>query len=319
MASNFTGSTVIAPRFDVIVNGMAPDEINLAAMAETLAKSADYRVLRRLLPRAEFASCDGQATKTGILLDVETTGLDAGRDEVIELAMVKFTYLPDGRIARIVDVFSSFNEPSNPIPAEITDLTEITDEMVAGHRIDPDVVTAFVEDSVIVIAHNAHFDRKFAERYWPVFEQKSWGCSATEVEWRKHGFDGSRLGYLLAGVGFFHRAHRAIDDCHALIEILVSELPKVNKPALAVLLERARRKTIRIWAEQSPFDLKDELKKRGYRWNDGVDGRPRSWYIDVDESNQANEVEFLRTTIYFRDAELRIQGMSAINRFSNRA
>jgi DNA polymerase-3 subunit epsilon len=172
---------------------MMPDEINLAAMAETLAKSADYRVLRRLLPRAEFASCDGQATKTGILLDVETTGLDAGRDEVIELAMIKFTYLPDGRIARIADVFSSFNEPSNPIPAEITDLTEITDEMVTGHRIDPDVVTAFVEDSVIVIAHNANFDRKFAKRYWPVFEQKSWGCSATEVEWRKHGFDGSRL------------------------------------------------------------------------------------------------------------------------------
>jgi DNA polymerase III subunit epsilon len=101
-----------------------------------------------------------------------------------------------GRIARIIDVFSSFNEPSNPIPAEITDLTEITDEMVAGHRIDPDVVTAFVEDSVIVIAHNANFDRKFAERYWPVFEQKSWGCSATEVEWRKHGFDGSRLAQL---------------------------------------------------------------------------------------------------------------------------
>jgi DNA polymerase-3 subunit epsilon len=233
--------------------------------------------------------------------------------------MVKFTYLPDGRIVRIVDVFSSFNEPSNPIPAEITDLTEITDEMVAGHRIDPDVVTAFVQDSVIVIAHNANFDRKFAERYWPVFEQKSWGCSATEVEWRKYGFDGSRLGYLLAGVGFFHRAHRAIDDCHALIEILVSELPKVNKPALAVLLERARRKTIRIWAEQSPFDLKDELKKRGYRWSDGADGRPRSWYIDVDEASLASEIEFLRTTIYLRNVEPRIQAMSAINRFSNRA
>jgi DNA polymerase-3 subunit epsilon len=100
---------------------------------------------------------------------------------------------------------------------------------------------------------------------------------------------------------------------------LASNLPKIDKPALAVLLEHARRKTMRIWAEQSPFDLKDELKKRGYRWNDGADGRPKSWYIDVDESNQANEVEFLRTAIYLRDVEPRIQAMSAINRFSNRA
>jgi len=163
---------------------MLPEEANLAAMAETLAKSQDYRVLRRLIPRTEFASCEGQTTKTGIMLDVETTGLDTTRDEIIELAMVKFTYLPNDRIARIADVFSSFNEPQNPIPAEITDLTGITDEMVLGHRIDPDAVAAFASEAVIVIAHNAGFDRKFSERYWPLFEQKPWACSATEVEWR---------------------------------------------------------------------------------------------------------------------------------------
>ena len=124
---------------------------------------------------------------------------------------------------------------------------------------------------------------------------------------------------MLAGVGLFHQAHRAIDDCRALIEILASDIPKLNKSALAVLLECARRKTIRIWAEQSPFDLKYELKKRGYRWNDGTDGRPRSWYIDVDEASQASETEFLRKTIYLRDVEPRIQAMSAFNRFSDRA
>ena len=75
---------------------------------------------------------------------------------------------------------------------------------------------------------------------------------------------------------------------------------------------------MRIWAEQSPFELKDELKKRGYRWSDGADGRPRSWHIDVDEANEAAETEFLRTTIYLRDVEPRIQAMSAINRFSRR-
>jgi DNA polymerase-3 subunit epsilon len=304
---------------DLMVDSMPPEELNLAAMAETLGKFPDYRVLRRLVPRTEFASYEGHATKTGILLDVETTGLDAARDEIIELAMVKFNYLPDDRIARIVDVFSSFNEPSNPIPAEITDLTGITDEVVLGHRIDPKGVAAFAADSAIIIAHNANFDRKFAERYWPIFERKPWGCSATEVEWRKHGFEGSRLGYLLAGAGLFHQAHRAIDDCRALIEILAADLPKLNRSALAVLLERARRMTMRIWAEQSPFELKDELKKRGYRWSDGADGRPRSWYIDVDEASQATEIEFLRKSIYQRDVEPRVQAMSAINRFSNRA
>jgi DNA polymerase-3 subunit epsilon len=302
-----------------MVDPMSPDEINLAAMAETLAKSPDYRVLRRLTPRTEFAPCEGQSTKTGILLDVETTGLDTARDEIIELAMVKFTYLSDDRIARVTDVFSSFNEPQNPIPAEITDLTGITDEMVLGHRIDQEAVASFVAEAGVIIAHNASFDRKFAERYWALFEQKAWACSATEVDWRKHGFDGSRLGYLLAGVGLFHQAHRAIDDCHALVEILASDLPKPNRSALAVLLGQARRKTIRIWAEQSPFELKDTLKKRGYRWSDGADGRPRSWYIDVDEANEAPEIEFLRTIIYLREVEPRIQAMNAINRFSNRA
>src|ERR1700733_5906257 len=121
-----------------MVDPMPPEEINLAAMAETLGKSPDYRVLRKLVPRTEFASCGGQPTKTGILLDVETTGLDTARDEVIELAMVKFEYLADDCIALITDVFSSFHEPSSSIPAEITGLTGITDEMVLGHRIDPD-------------------------------------------------------------------------------------------------------------------------------------------------------------------------------------
>lgn len=300
-------------------NPMFDNDLSLTAMAEALAKSADYRVLRRLLPRPAFTPSVGQSTKTGILLDVETTGLDQRKDEVIELGMVKFDYLPDGRIAGIRDTFSSFNEPSVPIPLEVSALTGITDAMVAGHRIDDDAISSFVDDAVIVIAHNAGFDRKFAERYWPIFQRKAWGCSATEVEWRKHGFEGSRLGYLLNGTGYFHQAHRAVDDCHALLEILAFELPTVGAPVLAVLLEQARKKTMRVWAEQSPFDLKDALKRRGYRWSDGSDGRPRSWYVDVDERKLAEEIAFLKTEIYLRDVEPRLQILTAFDRFSIRA
>jgi DNA polymerase III subunit epsilon len=180
-------------------------------------------------------------------------------------------------------------------------------------------VVAFVDDAAIIIAHNSAFDRKFAERYWPVFEQKAWGCSATEIDWRGHGFAGAQLGYLLNGAGFFHHAHRAVDDCHALLEVLAHELPTTGAPALALVLETARKATVRVWAEQSPFELKDSLKKRGYRWNDGSDGRPKSWYVDVREAALADEIAFLKAEIYLRDGEPRLQTLTAFTRFSARA
>jgi hypothetical protein len=94
---------------------------------------------------------------------------------------------------------------------------------------------------------------------------------------------------------------------------------RARGPALAVLLAQARKKTMRIWAEQSPFDLKDSLKRRGYRWSDGSDGRPRSWYVDVDEIALDDEIAFLKTEIYLRDVEPRLQTLTAFTRFSIRA
>ena len=218
----------------------APDT-DLAAMAQTLEQSGQYRVLRRLPFRQHFSESSG-LTKTAILLDVETTGLDTTADEVIELGMVKFSYDADGRVGSVLDTFCSFNEPHQIIPEDAIKLHGITNDMVAGHTIDGAAIEAFAADAAVVIAHHAGFDRKFAERYWPVFAEKPWACSVNQVEWRAHGFEGSRLGYLLSGIGLFHRSHRAVDDCHALMEILAHTIPEANRTALSLLLENARRK-----------------------------------------------------------------------------
>jgi len=120
------------------------------------------------------------------------------------------------------------------------------------------------------------------------------------------------------GAGLFHQAHRAVDDCHALLEILSLDLPTTHTPTLAVLLDQARQ-TIRVWVERSPFDLKDVLKRRGYRWSDGSDGRPRSWYVDVQQSGLEDELAFPGAEIYLQPVEPRFQMLTAFDRFSVRS
>jgi DNA polymerase III subunit epsilon len=288
-------------------------------LARRLEATGNYKVLRRLVAPDSAATPAGYSGRFGIIIDLETTGLDASKHEILEVAMVKFRYSNGGQITGVTDIFQAFNQPSAAIPAEIVELTRITDEMVAGHKIDVGAIENFVADAHIVIAHNASFDRKFAEGSWALFAHKHWACSATGIEWQKYGFGGVKLPYLLTQSGFFHEAHRALDDCYATLEILAHELPGTSTTALAVLLERARRKSFRIWAENAPFELKDALKHRRYRWSDGSDGRRRAWYIDVEQDKLDAELNFLRHEIYQRDIDIECCELTALDRFSNRA
>jgi len=288
-------------------------------MATTLEKSGEYRILRRLRPREVFFPDDGCQKLNGIILDIETTGLDHTTSEIIELGMVKFEFASDGRIFRVLDAFTSFRQPSNPISQEITTLTGITNDMVDGRSIDAAAVTAFIGSTSIIIAHNAGFDRRFCEKFASCFVPRAWACSVNEIEWRGEGYEGSRLAYLLMGAGLFHNGHRADMDCRALLEILSQPLPKTGELALKRLLDNARKSTVRIWAESSPYDMKDILKSRGYHWNPGNDGRPKSWWRDLPEDQAATELDYLRKEIYRRDADIPTARLTAFDRYSDRA
>ncbi len=287
-------------------------------LASKLISSGNYRVLRRLMPREPTAPAAGHSERTGVVLDVETTGLDVTRDEIIELAMVKFRYRPTGEITGVSEIFQGFIEPSAPIPPAITRLTGITDAMVAGRRIETPTIEAFIGSAEHLISHVARFDRPFVERAWPVFAHKPWACSANDIDWKAHGFSGVKLTYLAMEAGFFYGAHRAVDDCHAVVELLSRPLPGGSTTALAVLLDHAERSTCRVWAEHAPFDLKNVLKARGYKWSNGENGSLRCWYIDVHESEREAEIRFLREEIYQRDVELPCVTYTATERYSAR-
>ncbi|MGF9764351.1 3'-5' exonuclease [Microvirga sp. 0TCS3.31] len=286
------------------------------AAADILEASGQYCVLRRLRSRPVVtARMAVLGERVAVIVDTETTGLDYTRDEVIEIGMVAFSYDDDGRIGDVIGTYNALREPTVPITPEITRLTGITPEMVMGQAIDLDAVEAFIQLAHLVIAHNARFDRPFCERMAHGFSLKAWACSHAEVSWSEYGFEGSKLGYLLSQCGWFHQGHRAVEDCHALLEVLAAPLQGETACAMTHLLASARKALLRIWAEGSPFDMKDNLKKRGYRWNDGTSGQPKSWFIEIAEDAYEAEMKFLRQEIYRRDVQPFTQRITAFERF----
>jgi DNA polymerase III subunit alpha, Gram-positive type len=97
------------------------------------------------------------ATDTFVVFDVETTGLSAVYDKIIELAAVKI------RDGEIIDRFEAFANPHHRLSATTINLTGITDEMVQDAPEIEEVLQKFKDwtgDSVFV-AHNASFDMGF--------------------------------------------------------------------------------------------------------------------------------------------------------------
>ncbi|MCU1617827.1 MAG: polymerase subunit epsilon [Frankiales bacterium] len=289
--------------------------------AAFLESSGEYRVLRRLkpLPRLDPSRVE-TSLKGGVFVDVETTGLDPVRDEIVDFAMVHFWYSIDGVVLGLGDRFEALRDPGRPIPPAVTSLTGITGDMVSGRTVDCADVAEFIAPAALVVAHNSAFDRRFCERLCPVFAEKAWACSLRDVPWNEEGFvNGAKLASLAAAFGFFYDGHRAAADCHAGIFILSQILPRTGRTVLSAVLQSARLPRWRVWARGAPFALRESMKRRGYRWNDGTDGQPRSWFADVEEEALEAEMGFLRQRVYGRDdIDVDVRRITAFERYSVR-
>ena len=288
----------------------------LEEAAHLLEASSDYRVLRRLVPQQEFRAATGAPTQRAIVLDTETTGTDPETDRVIELGLLAFDYVPDtGEVLRVAGVYDALEDPGMPIPAEVTAIHGITDEMVRGQRIDDAAVAAFVAGASWVVAHNARFDRQFIESRLPVFQTLRWLCSYAEIPWKQEGFAGAKLDYLVAQHGFFFDGHRSEIDCRALLEVLRRPLLKSGQIAWQRLLESGPQLTYRISALEAPFDSKDLLKARGYRW----DAKRRCWHRTLGREEAAAEAPWLKERVYGgKSREVEIEVQDALVRYSGR-
>lgn len=159
---------------------------------------------------------------TFVVFDIETTGLSKETESITEIGAVKVV---DGKI---IDRFSTFVNPERPIPAEITKLTGITNEMVADAPVITEILPKFLEfcQDAVLVAHNANFDTGFirlnAERKCGI-EVKNTVLDTLELsrallpELKKHKLDiiCEQLGVSLEG------HHRAVNDAEATAEVFL--------------------------------------------------------------------------------------------------
>ncbi|MCW6512854.1 3'-5' exonuclease [Lichenifustis flavocetrariae] len=289
-------------------------------LALKLENTGEYRVLRRIAtpsgPSVPHPPDPGQGV--GIVLDCETTGLDPAKAEIIELAMLRFEYDVHG-VRRLLGAFTGLQEPSGAIPREITAITGLADVDVAGQAIDDGLVEAFAAGADLVIAHNAGFDRRFTERRWPGFACLPWSCSLSQIPWREEGFEAARLKLLLAEAGFFHRGHRALDDAAATLHLIGLPLPRSGRSGFDHMMERTRAPSARVWALGAPFEAKDLLKRRGFKWCDGSGGLPRAWNVDLPSSAAEAELAYLAEHVYRNRSPALAVPVTALDRFTDRA
>jgi len=92
-----------------------------------------------------------------VVFDIETTGFSPVGNEIIEIGAVRV------KDRQILDSYDSFVKPVNPIPDNIVQLTDITNEMVADARPISEVLPEFLSfvGDAVVVAHNADFDVSF--------------------------------------------------------------------------------------------------------------------------------------------------------------
>jgi len=292
-----------------------------------LEQSDQYKVIERLNAPERYQQGEPNTARIGIVIDTETTGLDTKTDTIIELGFVAFEYdAGSGLIYRILHTYDGFEDPGEPLSDIVKQITGITDEMVAGQKLDDEEIELWLKKSDLIIAHNAGFDRQMIERRLPMVKETNWACTFNDIPWQDEDISSLKLDYIAYKLGYFFDGHRAVNDAQATLHLLTKALPCSGKLAMASLLSCAREKSQRIFAVAAPFDKKDDLKARGYRWladfsykDQYGKNKKGVWSISVSGATIEAEHQWLTENIYKgKTAPFTFTELTARNRYSLR-
>lgn len=181
---------------------------------EFVRLAQEYKFLRRFLS-------EGLEALTYVIVDIETTGLSPDTHEITEIGALKV------QGSEIKDVFSRLIKPKLPIPAEITRLTGIDDEMVKDAPDESEVLLQFLEfigPDTVLVAHNVDFDLGFIKKHLAfVTEKEIRNLAVCTVKLSKFLLPALANHKLHTVAGHFHfeiaNRHRAMGDVELTFQV----------------------------------------------------------------------------------------------------
>ena len=186
-----------------------------------------------------------------MVLDTETTGLSFSKEELIQIAAARVSG------GKIVDWYVTFVDPGKEIPEEISHLTNIFPQDVAGAPTPQEALSGLVEfvgDSFIV-AHNAEFDKTFTTAHpegYPLLENV-WIDSLDLARIALPRLKAHRLLDLVRAFDAPISTHRADADVEATAAVLRILLAGIEAMPAALVEAIASAATVREWSTSAVF------------------------------------------------------------------
>ena len=231
-----------------------------------LFKALQLVATRREAPFGDFTA-----------VDIETTGKDVDKAEVVDLAAVRV------RNGKVVGEWSSLVKPRVPIHAAAAAVTGITEAMVANQPHFEEVWPAFREfcGSDVVVAHNGYgFDFPILERMSAPFGAHEFTTYDTLVLARELHPGSRKLQDLAVRFGVdTGQSHRALDDSRTLAQVFLrlddERIVRSRKTALANMLDQLGI-ALALWSSPDEGGEVKELRKKSaiyalVRYSDAVE------------------------------------------------
>lgn len=237
--------------------------------------AADQLTFRTVIH--EYNNCSSYPSSFTVF-DLETTGLDASTEKIIEIGAIKY------REGIESDRFQTFVNPQKPIPQSASNVNHIYDNMVKGAPLINEVLPQFMAfiGSDVLVAHNASFDIKFIQTELSRrIDNEVIDTLALSRRCIK-ALPNYKLETLKAYLHMDEPSHRAIDDCNVTAKLYLhcKELNPSAEKAPIAQCETEKQPMSEL--QQQYYDTVISILKESGRNIDQIDYIIRPVYFDID-------------------------------------